>query len=94
MEAEPGSSEFLLEKDLQRYLAGNLSMLGALPYLAPLFSTLLLIAVGQSDAKPILMIRAVLIITGAVIATSPSTRDAITPQRCRATRYDQNHAHG
>lgn len=51
---------------------GNLSMLGALSYLAPLFSTLLLIAVGQSDAKPILMIPAVLIITGAVIATSRS----------------------
>jgi hypothetical protein len=33
---------------------------------------LLLIAVGQSDAKPILMIPAVLIITGAVIATSRS----------------------
>lgn len=49
---------------------GNLAMLGALSYLAPLFSTLLLIAVGQSDAKPILMIPAVLIITGAVIATS------------------------
>lgn len=51
---------------------GNLAMLGALSYLAPLFSTLLLIAVGQSDAKPILMIPAVLIITGAVIATSRS----------------------
>ena len=51
---------------------GNLSMLGALSYLAPLFSTLLLIAVGQSEAKPILMIPAVLIITGAVIATSRS----------------------
>jgi drug/metabolite transporter (DMT)-like permease len=51
---------------------GNLSMLGALSYLAPLFSTLLLIAVGQSDAKPILMIPAVLIIAGAVIATSRS----------------------
>lgn len=51
---------------------GNLAMLGALAYLAPLFSTLLLIAVGQSDAKPILIIPAVLIITGAVIATSRS----------------------
>ena len=51
---------------------GNLATLGALSYLAPLFSTLLLIAVGQSDAKPILMIPAVLIITGAVIATSRS----------------------
>ncbi|WP_460149893.1 aromatic amino acid exporter YddG [Pseudomonas sp. S3_A03] len=51
---------------------GNLSMLGALSYLAPLFSTLLLIAMGQSDARPTLMIPAVLIISGAVIATSRS----------------------
>lgn len=49
---------------------GNLATLGALSYLAPLFSTLLLIAVGQSDAKPILMIPAGLIIMGAVIATT------------------------
>lgn len=53
---------------------GNLAMLGALSYLAPLFSTLLLIAVGQTDAKPILIIPAVLIITGAVIATSRSRK--------------------
>ncbi|MFC6299309.1 EamA family transporter [Pseudomonas sp. CCM 7893] len=53
---------------------GNLAMLGALSYLAPLFSTLLLIAVGQSDAKPTLIIPAGLIITGAVIATSRSRK--------------------
>lgn len=55
---------------------GNLAMLGALSYLAPLFSTLLLIAAGQSDAKPILMIPVVLIITGAVIATSRSRKSS------------------
>lgn len=49
---------------------GNLAMLGALSYLAPLFSTLLLIAVGQTDANPLLLIPAVLIILGAIIATS------------------------
>lgn len=49
---------------------GNLAMLGALSYLAPLFSTALLIVVGQSDASPILLVPAVLIILGAVIATS------------------------
>lgn len=49
---------------------GNLAMLGALSYLAPLFSTLLLIAVGQTDASPLLLIPAVLIILGAIIATS------------------------
>ena len=48
----------------------NLAMLGALSYLAPLFSTLLLIAVGQTDASPLLLIPAVLIILGAIIATS------------------------
>lgn len=53
---------------------GNLAMLGALSYLAPLFSTLLLIAVGQSDAKPILLLPAALIIAGAVIATSRSRK--------------------
>nr|WP_313406641.1 EamA family transporter [Pseudomonas sp.] len=49
---------------------GNLAMLGALSYLAPLFSTVLLIAVGQTDASPLLLIPAVLIILGAIIATS------------------------
>jgi drug/metabolite transporter (DMT)-like permease len=51
---------------------GSLAMLGALSYLAPLISTLLLIAVGQSHASPILIIPALLIIVGAVIATSRS----------------------
>ena len=49
---------------------GNLASLGALSYLAPLFSTLLLILVGQAHANPILLIPALLIIAGAVIATS------------------------
>lgn len=49
---------------------GNLASLGALSYLAPLFSTLLLILVGQTNARPILLVPAVLIIAGAVIATS------------------------
>lgn len=49
---------------------GNLATLGALSYLAPLISTLLLIVVGRSHASPILLIPALLIIIGAVIATS------------------------
>ncbi|NBF06748.1 EamA family transporter [Pseudomonas sp. Fl5BN2] len=49
---------------------GNLASLGALSYLAPLFSTLLLILVGQTHASPILLIPAVLIIAGAVLATT------------------------
>ncbi|MEK1839698.1 MAG: EamA/RhaT family transporter, partial [Pseudomonas sp.] len=41
-----------------------------LSYLAPLISTLLLVAIGQSHASPFLIIPALLIIVGAVIATS------------------------
>ncbi|UVJ41884.1 DMT family transporter [Pseudomonas sp. LS1212] len=51
---------------------GSLPMLGALSYLAPLISTVLLIAVGKSHASPMLILPAVLIIVGAVIATSRS----------------------
>jgi drug/metabolite transporter (DMT)-like permease len=53
---------------------GSLAMLGALSYLAPLISTLLLVAIGQSHASPILIIPALLIIVGAVIATSRTGR--------------------
>ncbi|KAB0495746.1 aromatic amino acid exporter YddG [Pseudomonas vancouverensis] len=49
---------------------GNLATLGALSYLAPLISTLLLIVVGQGQAGAILIVPALLIITGAVIATA------------------------
>ena len=62
---------------------GSLATLGALSYLAPLISTLLLLAVGRSQAGPILIIPAVLIIAGAVIATSsasdraPATRSIV-----------------
>jgi len=52
---------------------GSLATLGALSYLAPLMSTLLLITVGRSHANPILIVPALLIIAGAVIATSRST---------------------
>jgi len=59
---------------------GHLATLGALSYLAPLMSTLLLIVVGHGYAGPILIIPALLIIAGAMIATwqatdkSPATR--------------------
>ncbi|MGE7958879.1 DMT family transporter [Pseudomonas sp. NPDC089530] len=49
---------------------GNLPTLGALSYLAPLISTLLLIGIGQSQASPWLLVPALLIIAGAVLATS------------------------
>ncbi|MEO8645191.1 DMT family transporter [Pseudomonas sp.] len=52
---------------------GSLATLGALSYLAPLISTLLLITMGRSHASPILIVPALLIIAGAVIATSRST---------------------
>nr|WP_166365083.1 DMT family transporter [Pseudomonas akapageensis] len=51
---------------------GSLPTLGALSYLAPLISTLLLIAVGRSHASPMLIVPALLIIAGAVIATARS----------------------
>ncbi|MDZ5431074.1 DMT family transporter [Pseudomonas fluorescens] len=59
---------------------GNLATLGALSYLAPLISTLLLIVVGRSHASPLLMIPALLIIAGAAIATSqPTVKTPTTP---------------
>ncbi|NUU38297.1 DMT family transporter [Pseudomonas sp. C2B4] len=59
---------------------GSLATLGALSYLAPLISTLLLIVVGRSHASPILMIPALLIIAGAVIATAqPTLKAPATP---------------
>lgn len=51
---------------------GSLPTLGALSYLAPLISTLLLIAVGRSHASVLLIVPALLIIAGAVIATARS----------------------
>lgn len=59
---------------------GSLATLGALSYLAPLLSTLLLITVGRSHASTLLIIPALLIIAGAVIATTqPIAKAAITP---------------
>ncbi|WP_342643667.1 aromatic amino acid exporter YddG [Rhodoligotrophos ferricapiens] len=48
---------------------GNLSLLGALSYIAPLVSTLLLIGAGRAQATWPVAIGLVLIIGGAVIAT-------------------------
>ncbi len=48
---------------------GRLPVLGALSYLAPLVSTLLLILTGQTPATATLLLAAVLIIAGAVLAT-------------------------
>jgi drug/metabolite transporter (DMT)-like permease len=56
---------------------GSLATLGALSYLAPLISTLLLITVGDSQAGPILIVPALLIIGGAVIATTRTSEKAI-----------------
>ncbi|PWK45441.1 aromatic amino acid exporter YddG [Pseudomonas sp. OV226] len=64
---------------------GHLATLGALSYLAPLMSTLLLIVVGHGYAGPILIIPALLIIAGAVIATSQA------PGKAPATRSITSH---
>jgi len=64
---------------------GNLATLGALSYLAPLISTLLLIVIGHGHASPILIVPALLIIAGAVIATAQA------PEKAPATRSMVSH---
>lgn len=58
---------------------GNVAMLGALAYLAPMISILLLILSGQINAKPVLLLAALLIISGAVISTYSSQTTQKTP---------------
>ena len=48
---------------------GNLPLLGALSYLAPLVSTLLLTAAGAVPASASLLVSAFLVIAGALVAT-------------------------
>ena len=58
---------------------GRLATLGALSYLAPLLSTLLLIATGRTPASLVVVMAAALIICGAAAATratKPRHRDA------------------
>jgi drug/metabolite transporter (DMT)-like permease len=47
---------------------GHLALLGPLSYLAPLLSTVLLVATGASPARPELLVAAVLIIAGSAVA--------------------------
>ena len=49
---------------------GRLGVLGALAYLAPLLSTLLLLATGQAQGGPALLAAAALVIAGAAVATT------------------------
>ena len=53
---------------------GRLPVLGALSYLAPLVSTLLLILTGQAEGSLMLIAAAALIIGGAVLATGLPAR--------------------
>ena len=53
---------------------GRLPVLGALSYLAPLVSTVLLILTGQASATGSLLVAAALIIAGAVLATGLPAR--------------------
>ena len=57
---------------------GRLSLLGALSYLAPLLSTLLLIAAGFAPASPQILLAAALVIGGAVLATGIGSRRQTT----------------
>jgi drug/metabolite transporter (DMT)-like permease len=59
---------------------GNLPVLGALSYLAPLLSTALLVAAGQAEASAALAAAAALTVAGAVVATSLPVR---SPARSR-----------
>ena len=49
---------------------GNMPLLGALSYLAPLLSTLLLVVTGQVPGNPLLAVSALLIGAGAALASS------------------------
>jgi drug/metabolite transporter (DMT)-like permease len=59
---------------------GNLPLLGALSYLAPLLSTALLVAAGQAAMSAGLVAAAALVVGGAAVATSPRAR---SPARSR-----------
>jgi drug/metabolite transporter (DMT)-like permease len=54
---------------------GSLKALGALAYLAPLFSTLLLIATGRAEPTWVLGLSCLLIVGGAVLAAAPTLRE-------------------
>lgn len=53
---------------------GRLSLLGTLSYLAPLISTLLLIAIGEASSGAVLLMAAILIIFGAMVAAGVPRR--------------------
>jgi drug/metabolite transporter (DMT)-like permease len=59
---------------------GKLPLLGALSYLAPLVSTLLLIIAGKAAASPALALAAVLVIAGAVFAAGLVRLDGLLPR--------------
>ncbi len=61
---------------------GSLPLLGALSYLAPLLSTLLLIAAGRAQATPQILLAAALIVGGALLATGfGRRREAVASRR-------------
>jgi drug/metabolite transporter (DMT)-like permease len=55
---------------------GRLPLLGALSYCAPLFSTVLLVLCGKAPANPTILLSALLIIGGAVLAGRSGRQDA------------------
>ncbi len=65
---------------------GRLPVLGALSYLAPLVSTLLLVLTGQAGASANLIVAAALIIGGAVLATGLPGRSRLGTVRPRRFR--------
>ncbi len=53
---------------------GDIQLLGVASYAAPLLSTLALIAAGRAEARPVLLMAALLITAGAVLAARASLR--------------------
>jgi len=66
-----GLAYFLWDAALKR---GDAKTIGALSYLTPLGSTLMLVASGQGRLTPIVAIAALLIVSGAVLGSLPARR--------------------
>ncbi|HBU99485.1 MAG TPA: EamA family transporter, partial [Thalassospira lucentensis] len=48
---------------------GNIQILGAVSYGAPLFSTVLLIVFGKAEATPTVIVGGLMIVAGALVAS-------------------------
>ena len=60
---------------------GDIQLLGVASYAAPLLSTLVLILGGRAEARPVLLLAALLIATGAALAARASLRPITQPSK-------------